>query len=274
MKNKLKFIVITVILLMLIALGGCTEININASINEDNEVNYSYEVIITKIEREDINYQEAKAYLSKMMKYWQDKEGFKTSLTTDNAQLHMTAWLKEDCDTREEAFQVLYEYMTNSVSPFINVDYNYSQNFYYEDYSLNASINLEDIADEDIYTVYPSIVGDDVDEFFSNLKCTVNISLPHNDSEVSDDITQKVDIFGVPIAGEKHISVSGVINNNENVRYENNLMLTKARQKKTLIILSGAAAVFIALLIVIIILKKKKNKSDTISSTSEPTTTA
>jgi len=269
MKNKLKFIIISAVLAALLSLAGCAELNINASIDQRNVVDLSYEIIIPEIDQEDINYTETKSFLGKIMKYWTQEEGFDTHLDSSGNTLHLSAHLTKECASRQEAFQELYNYMTNSVSPFVNVTYDYNQNFYYEDYSLNAAINLSGIIDDDIYTVYPSIVGDDADEFLNNLKCTVTVSLPQNESDVSDAVTLNVVTVDVPVDSETEIAISGIINNNVNVRYENNLLATKAYQKKMIIILSAAAAALVGVLVLIIVLRKKQKKKERGQSVAE-----
>ena len=87
----------------------------------------------------------------------------------------------------------------------------------------------------------------------NNLKCTVTVSLPQNESDVSDAVTLNVVTVDVPVDSETEIAISGIINNNVNVRYENNLLATKAYQKKMIIILSAAAAALVGVLVLIIV---------------------
>ena len=270
MKNKLKYIVALAAAFAALVLTSCAQLGITAEIDADNNVSYTYEITITGMSEDDINYNETKSYLGKIMRYWSDEEGFDTSLESQDGTLRMTAVLEKQCDSRQEAFEELYKYMTNSVSPFESVEYEYSQNFYYEDYSLTSAVSFEGMVDDDIYSVYPTTVGDDIDEFLSSLTCTVTFSLPLNESDISDEVTQNVVIKNIPLEGESEISISGVINNNVNVRYENNLLSTKAHQEKTIIIFSAAGVLALAALIVIIILRRKAKKKE-LEKTPEPT---
>lgn len=263
MKNKLKYLLIFSLFIITIpVLSGCAEFSINASINQDNMVEYSYEIIIRDLADDDKNYSEAVSYLEELAAHFAEA-GFSSSVEETESELEMTALIEKQCSTRQEAFEELYNYMTNSVSPFIDVDYEYNLNYTYEDYYLKANINLDGMVDDDIYTIYPLIVGDDVDEFLSNLTCSYNISLPQNESTEADIITQKIVSGNIPLDTQTEIFISGKINNNAHTLYEKELL--KKWNNNILLLAAGILITILAVIAIIIFsraIKKNKKGSD------------
>ena len=259
MKKNLKYSLLFIIILTLSSLIGCGQININAAITEDNEVTYSYKMVFN-IEEDDINYSGVTTYLLKIKNHWEES-GFKANIKTEEESITLIGKISEEYETRQEAFAALYSYMTNDISPFVDVEYEYNMNYYYEDYILKANINLEGLADEDIYTAYPSIVGEDVDDFLENMKCTITINLPQNNSKESDDIVENIVIVDVPFNEQAEVSLSGIINNNANARYEQELNAKKEKEQKNLIIVSCITITcIIGLIILLITASKAKQK--------------
>lgn len=252
MKIRIKFLLFILTLTIITIFTGCTEFNISASIDKDNLVNYSYVITITGLDNPSENYNEAVSYLDEMGAHL-DEAGFETTIEKEEGLLKMTSVIQKSCTSRQEAFGELYNCMTNSVSPFIDVEYEYNLNYYYEDYYLKANINLDGMVDDDVYEIYPSIVGDDIDEFLSSLKCTYTISLPENESTETDIITQKTITGSIPLDAQTEILVSGKINNNANVFYEKELL---GKWNKNILMLAGGILITILAVIGIIIFSR------------------
>jgi len=265
MKSKIKYIPVLFILAAILVLSGCTKLDITASIDKDNNVDYTYKITVTGIEDDDINHAEIKSYLGKIMLHWKGA-GFTSSLIEIDGGFELTATMSGQYQSREEAFAALYSFMTNEVSPFTDVEYDYNLNYYYEDYYLSAGLDLENMIDDDIYTVYPSTVGADVDEFLSDFKCDVTFSLPSNESKESDEVIQKTVTESISLDAPEEIYLSGIINNNVNARYEQALIERRAKEKMIIIISSCASVVLIGVIILLSFKVKKMRNAKSMAN--------
>lgn len=257
--NKIKkYIIAAILVLSALLFSGCSEFIINASIDENNLMTYSYKIDVKDIDIDDINYMQVKGYMEKIQHHW-ESSGYDAEIFNYDDGISVYLEIKEQCDSREQAFAALYKSMTNDISPFVDVNYYYNLNYYYEDYSLNARLDFSETIDDDIYTVYPDVVGKDVDEFLKSAQCTVNISLPENKSTETDIISQNSQTFSSSLTEKINISMASIINNNANKIYEQELTAKKELEQKTMLIFFSIALVLIAALVVLIVLRKKKN---------------
>ncbi len=266
MKNKSKLTILILLAVTAAVFTGCSELKIESSISADNLVTHMYELSISGVEDTDVNYKEIREFLHKVSDNWKEA-GFDSKVIIKDDLILVRGTLTKQCSSREEAFITLYEFMTSPASPFSNVEYGYNLNYYYEDYFLKASLDFSDIVDNDIYTAYPSIVGEDVDKFFENFKCTVNFSLPENNSLETDEISQNILVKDITPNGENEIVLSGRINNNANAQYEKDLIAKREKEEKNLIVFTSAGLFAIIVLIILIILRKRKKKSYTVTET-------
>lgn len=257
MNSIKKYIIAVVLLTFALAFAGCTEMKIEASIDENNTLTYSYKIDVTDIDKDDINYSQVQSYIEKIEDHWEDN-GYEAAISTYDDGISIYMEIIEHYGTREEAFAGLYKCMTNEISPFADVDYTYNLNYYYEDYTLDASLDFSNIVYEEIYNVYPGAVGKEVDDFLNSFICTVTISLPINESITDDVISQNIKSFDVPIDGKSSIHIEGKINNNENLKYEQDLTAKMKKQKMTVIISYLVSFVGASALAMLIILWRKK----------------
>lgn len=254
-----KYIIAAAIVCFALVFAGCTEFVIDASINEDNTLTYSYKIDVSDIDSADVSYSQVKEYLHKVERHWENN-GFDAKVSIYDNGIHVSTKIEEDFETREQAFAALYQHMTNDISPFVDVDYTYNLNYYYEDYTLDAALDFSNIIDSEIYNVYPDIVGKDVDAFLDTAICTVNISLPKNEGTEDDIISENIETVTSSLTGKSSINISGIINNNANKKYEQDLHAKRDLEIKNMIIFFSIALVLIVALIVLIVLAKKKKK--------------
>jgi len=261
MKKTTKYAAtILIIALTVIFAIGCTNATIDASITNDNLVTYTYNIVVGDIDEEDINYDELQLFFLDIKKYWEE-EGLDCELLLENDSINLTGTLFKQCTTREEAFDTLYEYMTHKTSAFDDVTLNYTEDFYKTNYSLVTHLDLSGIIDEDVYNVYPQIVGDDVNEFIDSFKATVKISLPTDGdaSQGEEKIIQSESVTDVTLDEPVEISLSGVITNIQNIESENNLIKAESGSIITIIISGSIALLSILILAILIILKRRQD---------------
>ena len=264
MKNTTKYLVtILIITLALVFAAGCTNVEVNASITEDNLVTYTYNILVDDIDDEDINYDEIRLFFLDIKKYWEE-QGLDCELLLENAQINLTGTLSRQCENREEAFDTLYEFMTHKTSIFDDVTLNYTEDFYKTNYSLITHLDLSGVIDEDVYEVYPKIVGDDVNDFIDSFKAVVKFSLPTEGvSEQGETmIIQSESSTEVTLEEPVEISLSGNISNIENTESEANLENVKAKSKNAMFISGIIALLSLAGLAVLIIIKRNTKDTD------------
>ena len=261
MKKYLKHIILAITILSVFLLAGCAEININASISNENLVIYTYTLNFNELDEDNPNTKSLETLLIETNSYWQDL-GFDSELTSEGDTTTLVCTMQKQCATREEAFQALYEFMTNEITLFDDVSYTYINGFYKEDYSIVSHLDLSKIIDEEIYEVYPKIVGENVDDFAQSINCTVTFSLPVNESTETDALSQSQTVTAVGFSEPAEINISGYINNNENMRYENSLLEEKSKTMKALIIFGGASLLAVILAVILLIFRKKMLKSN------------
>lgn len=264
MKNTTKYLVtIFIITLTIIFAVGCTNVSVDASITKDHLVTYTYNITVDDIDEEDLNYDELQLFFLDIKKYWEE-EGLKCELLMDNDTINLTGVLSKQCMSREEAFDTLYEYMTHKTSIFDDVTLNYKEDFYKTDYALVAHLDLSGVIDEDVYSVYPQIVGDDVNAFMDGFKASVTISLPADGDAVQGEanVIEKQSITDVSLDEPTEILLNGTITNTQNTESENDLVKAKSNSKTTIIISGIIALLSITGLIILMFIKRNMKLDD------------
>jgi len=261
MKNTTKYIaIILIVILTTIFAAACTNVTVDALITEDNLVTYTYDIMVTDIDEDDINYDGIQLFFLDIKKYWEE-EGLDCELLIGDGGIHLTGTLSKQCSTREEAFNTLYEYMTHKTSVFDDVTLNYTEDFYKASYSLVSHLDLRGIINEDIYSVYPEIVGDDVNEFIKGFKATVKVSLP-TDADASsgvENIIQNELVTDVTLDKLVEISLSGTITNTQNAASEAVLKKSESVSRISILI-SGSVALLSIVSLIVLIVYNRKNK--------------
>jgi len=258
--NKIKkYIIAAALIISVLLFAGCTEFLISASIDENNILVYSCKIDVKDIDVDDLNYMQVKGYFEKLQHHWKDN-GYESDIFPYDGGISVYMEIQEQHETREEAFAALYGHMTNEISPFSNVDYDYNLNYYYEDYFIDAKLDFSQMIDSDIYDIYPDIVGKDVDEFLDSVKCTVEFSLPKNESFTTDIISENNKKYDISLIKESNISIVGIINNNANKVYEQDLDAKRNYEQKSMLIFFSVAFILIALLVLLIVFRVKKKK--------------
>lgn len=267
MKNIYKYIITAVIVVGMMLFAGCGTLDIKAEITEDNLVTYSYTIIVTEIEDDEKNNKSIESLLIAINSHWNDI-GFDSELTTDNETSTLTCTMQKQCDSRQQAFETLHEFMTNEITLFDSAEYSYIKDYYKEEYLIQSQINLKGIVSDQVYEVYPAVVGENIDEVLDSIVCKAVFSLPVNQSETSDVIKTETKTFDIPLDQAVNISIDGQIANNANAQYEKDLIAEQEDRQSKLIIYAiigavGLIAVVVQLIIFIKSGKKEKNKIQT-----------
>jgi len=267
MNSKTKYITLALIILTISILTSCAQFNIEAQITPDNLVTYSYTFNFDNMNEDKLNYEELKLFLLDIQKYWGDN-GIKCDMNIYENNIEFIGTMEKQCETREEAFETLYQYMTNKISLFDNVTLNYTDNYYTTEYSLTSTVDLTGIVDEQIYEVHPTIVDEDVDEFINSLKCTATFSLPYNDNIDSLEIIQNKIVSDIALTSPTNIVIAGIIHNNDLKINEKDLLNKRNKQRISIIIfaLLGLLTLCFSILLIVKLIKSKdkpnKNEKD------------
>ncbi len=250
-----KIIIAALILLTIMVFTGCADIKINAEITPDNLVTYSYIMEFTELDSGDPNYEQLEIFIMEIQKSWQEN-GVDCSTDITETSMSLTGTLQKQCADREEAFNTLYEYMTNNISPFESVSLDYNEDFYSASYALTAKIDFSGIIDEQIYEVHPQMVTDDVNAFLETVTCTAVFSLPYTTEENSTTAMQSEDIIPLSLDEPTDIAIARNVQNINNIALEKQLKL-KITFQRILLIIAGAAALSAATAFIFVIKKKK-----------------
>ena len=266
MKKIIKYTISALIISLVLAFAGCAEFNIEGKITEDNTVSFSYVLKFTGMDKEeDLNYDQLELFLLDVQNYWEAK-GVDATMNLYDDGMELIGLMEKKCETREEAFNTLYEYMTNEITVFDNVSLSYTGDYYEVAYNVSGSVDLTGIMDEQIYEAHPEIVIEDVDEFMQNLSCNITFSLPYNDSVDAVEIIQNE--TAISFTDTAAFNIDGVIKNNDLLQEEKDLLTEKGMLEADIkkyrlftYIGAGLLALVIIAIVVLNILGKKKNKN-------------
>ncbi|MEX1377975.1 MAG: hypothetical protein AB1Z23_10970 [Eubacteriales bacterium] len=259
MKRFLKFALIISAFVLSLALAGCGDISIDGGITAENTVSLKYTLAFNDLDRDSDNYTELKDYLDELKDNWEDMD-FESKLVKEDNSLILECTMSQECESREQAFEALYGFMTNEISVFDNVEYSYVQGFYQEDYTISGKIDISDIVDSSITSKYPAHIMSSIDEFYKNSTFEISFSLPYNDSDTTGEVVQKAFSKEVSFDNQTEFEFTGIIKNFENAEHERQINSEKADYEKKILISAIASAVLLIALLVIIILKVKKGK--------------
>jgi len=270
MKNIYKLLTLSLIVIAAIAFTGCAELNINAEITPENLVTYSYTLDFTDLDEDEPNYTELQLFLLDIAEHWENN-GVEADIATSPTAMSLTGVMQKQCASRYEAFNTLYEFMTNEISLFDNVSLDYNEDYYTANYALIADIDLTGIVDEQIYEVHPSIVDNDVDEFIQNMKCNAIFSLPANDSLEVMEINSVVSSYDIPFNVPYSIAIIGTVTDNLKAAVENALHAKQNRLRATMIIAGAVALAALVGIVVLVLISKKKSKDSESKEIAEET---
>lgn len=253
---KKNIILSAILLLILLVSTGCADIRIDAEITQDNIVTYSYILNFTGLDKDDPNYGQLELFLMDIQSYW-EQNGIICSTNITDESLVLTGTMKQQCESREDAFNTLYEFMTNKITPFESVTLNYNGGFYSSSYILDASIDLTGVVDQEVYEVHPQMVIDDIAEFLQKSKCTAVFTLPYSETADSKEVISKETIINIPFDTPVEISISGTAASIENIQLEKYLM-NKVNTQRALTIISAASALGALAVLIMLIMNRKK----------------
>jgi|GEM_PF-2983704 len=261
MKKIKKYLVIIIATIVMLTITGCIDIIIDGQITEDNIAKLTYTLAFVDVKEKDDVYNSLMDFLYELTEYWQE-EGFNADIVVDDDNVTALCMMEKQCETREEAFEALYGFLSNDITVFDKIDYTYNSNFYSENYAIDVVINFEGIIDENIYSEYPKIVGEDIDKAIEKTKCAVRFELPYIDSSTESTTSTKLFEQNVSFDRETRIHIEGIIDNVDNIEYEKDLQSKKGRQELLIIIFSILALLSVVSIVDILILKRKRKNGD------------
>jgi len=252
MKRKLTLLAIIMILIAIFS--GCATVEIDASIAPDNFVSYSYTLVFSNLDSEDPNYNQLRLFILDMQEYW-EKNGVACDTSITESSISLKGTIQQQCASQEEAFNTLYEYMTNEISPYDNVTLAYNEDNFRTDYSIEADMDFSKVVDQKVYDVHPQIVINDVDEFLNTVKVTAVFTLPSNEGTESMVIESKTLNFDIPIDSPYSIKIDGTINDNEAAAREKQAGARVKRLGAAIAVSVVLAAASLIAIIVMIVIK-------------------
>ena len=261
MKNTIKYTLLTLVIITILAFTGCAEFNIDAKITADNFVSYTYTLNFTELDEEDPNYSQLELFLLDIKEHW-EQNGVEGRIETTDTTIKLTGTMEQQCTSREEAFNTLYSFMTNEISVYDSVKLDYTETDYRADYNYELMIDLTGVVDEQIYEKHPTIVDEDVDKFMENFKCSSTFTLPYNDKPQSMEITEQITETAISLDAPIIYNVHGMVVDSAAKQHDENLLAQKSKLSRNIIIFSTIAIIaFLGIVAIVIVGSKSKKKA-------------
>jgi hypothetical protein len=246
-----KIILVLCVLLVLVC-AACADADVHYGLSETNVVTREYSVQLSSIELE------ARTYADSIKDFWSSKGMDADVELLDNSLLIIgdSATLSE---TRQSAVKGFSDLLTADDSLLRDVIFEYTPSFEHDDFSLHASITIDDVIRQNEIRDIPE---QDLDELLisaQNGTYTFSVSLPGKVVSTNADVTlgQKY-TWNLEYGSTTLIDLQTQIVNTENILYYEKLQQAQ-RQSDMFVKIAIASAVALALaLILFFVIRRAK----------------
>ncbi len=161
------------LLLILSALlfSACADTTVAYRLSDDNCVSVDYQMVITP-EGKDIS-----DYTDRIIQYWNNL-GFETDTTSDEGTTMLTGTKTVECVDTEEAAEMLADLFTKESSFFYGVEFRYTPSYFQDDFSLKASVSLENLLRQNESGGMPAAAAQSLLDKAAEGTYTLSIALP------------------------------------------------------------------------------------------------
>lgn len=189
MTLKKSTLLLTIIILLLITFTGCSEVNINTGIDDDNSAYLSY---VIKVDLSSIDSMQIPSVVSTMnmvLNHYEKELDFE--ILKKDVNLLQSECLYElekriPCDNYELAFNTLKDMLTDEkITPFMQVDMTSMITKYQQLYSFNGELDFAAIYKATNIGSFPQYMQDSINQNFEASFGKINICLPGTDIETA-----------------------------------------------------------------------------------------
>ncbi|MBN2879323.1 MAG: hypothetical protein JXN65_06785 [Clostridia bacterium] len=194
-----KHFVIALSFVILLSFSGCASIVLRGEITPDYLAVYHGEA---EIDLSNYDYSQitlAQESLLKLSEYWKSI-GYESQLSAEGETYHLYFQKQVQCESYEDAFDKLFEMMTDEFSPFSSLSYEYTPYSNFSEYKIAGSIDTRGIIDSDAYETINDEIKGNIDEEMNNLDASIEFILPNQDSYSQP--ADSVKTFSSQILGE------------------------------------------------------------------------
>ncbi|MDD5018490.1 MAG: hypothetical protein PHO15_10355 [Eubacteriales bacterium] len=166
--KKLRIILIIPIILIL---SSCANVDVSYQLTGDNVIDIAYTLVLSPSGEGISGYTEA------IESYWYNM-GFTTDVSADDGVYTLNGQKQIICNTKQQAAEAFSTLLTDADSLFYNVSFIYTSAFEQDEYSLEASVSLENVIRQ---SEVQNIPGDELTKLQNNAdsgEYTLAIALP------------------------------------------------------------------------------------------------
>ena len=257
-----KYAVLLLIPLILI-LSSCANADISYRLTDDEAVRIEYE-LSSPSDDENIP-----RYFESIAAYWDDM-GFSTETSDDDE--FVTVYGKQSTfyDSMEEAATEFSAILTDEASLFYDVTFEYEPSYFEDNFSLSASVSLEDLIRQSEVQDIPSGEVEDLAES-ANGTYILTIELPGEVVETNADEQDGQSCswrLGYGEVTQIELKTTNVFD--ANVDYFETLTATQQHDRRLFLICAIAGGALLLAVIVVLIVRRAKKKSNRYSQGNTP----
>lgn len=256
-KNIFNNITLIIILIFVLLFSGCIQINIKGEIDPSFLVTYQGEI---ELNLSDYQYSQqtlVQENLLQLCDYWKSI-GFDSQVEFNTDAYYIYFKKQVQCQSYEQAFEVLFNMMTDEYSPFSALSYTYIPYENYSDYIVSGSLDISNAFDMDVYNSLNDEIKSTISNEMQDLNANIEFIIPHQDSISQSPLLTKT--YSTQIQTEKstQFDFQGRIYNSD-ISSETKILIADYNSYSQLsYVLAGFLAILLILTIIVVIKLNKK----------------
>lgn len=181
MNIKFKYIFAFIIILSTAVFSGCIKIELKGEIDQNYLAVYQGSIELNLGKYEYSQQALAQESLLKLSTYWKSI-GYESQVSIENDTYYVYFIKQIQCSSYEEAFEELFNLMSDDYSPFSDLSYSYTSYSSYSEYEYSGSLDISDFYDIDVYSDMQDSIKTTIDDELNNLDASVVFVLPNQDN--------------------------------------------------------------------------------------------
>lgn len=249
-----KWLVLLLLALTLV-LSACANTSVSYQLTADNQVNVDYRMEITPGE-EDFS-----SYTSKITTYWESM-GFTANSAEADGITTLTGTKSIPCKDMKEAVQTFSDIFAEEESLFYDVDFIYTPSYFQDDFSLKATVSLEDLLRQNENGELPPAAAQSLLDKAGECEYKLSIALPGEVVSTNADAQDgNVCTWNLQYGKATPIELSTSNVFSENVAYYGMLQNALSRDNLLVVICGVVAGLALIATAVILVLRARKRRA-------------
>ncbi len=273
-----KMLLIITLLVAVLILCSCGQMNIKCSINKDNSAEM---ILVLDLPIEDLSSNEIASLdytfnVDQLVNNW-EKEGYTVNYEGNDEKFYIELIKTAQGTSPEDALNKLLDMMGDDSSPFSSVQGGYSESNLNDLYNINAVVDLTNIVDHDYISTLDQEQQDRISELMSTFSGTVTLDLHGKTVEYKGVLDGTANTVELSLNEPTEIYSMVEVEHKENMaEYEGlkaevaNIISEKSKYMAIVFICAGVLiASAIAIIIIMILRKGKKSKQAEVKADSD-----